>query len=62
MQPLLTVVENVVTGGLFGRRPPPSGRSREAAELHCWVGLEGKRLPRNSPWRTEKIEIAPRLP
>ncbi len=65
MQPFphMTVVENVVTGGLFGRRPRASFREveEEAAELCRWVGLEGKEnaYPRNLTVADQKkIEIA----
>jgi branched-chain amino acid transport system ATP-binding protein len=65
MQPFphMTVLENVITSGLFGRVPrvPMKRVEEEAMELCRWVGLgEKMRLyPRNLPVADQKrIEIA----
>ena len=65
MQPFphMTVFENVVTSGLFGRRPKvPMGRvEEEAIELCRWVGLRDKlkAYPSNLTVADQKkIEIA----
>jgi ABC-type branched-subunit amino acid transport system ATPase component len=65
MQPFphMTVLENVVTSGLFGRTPRASRRrvEEEAGELCRWVGLGEKMgvYPRNLPVADQKrIEIA----
>jgi branched-chain amino acid transport system ATP-binding protein len=65
MQPFphMTVIENVVTGGLFGRKPKVSmGQvEQEAVELCRWVGLGDKLMayPRNLTVADQKkIEIA----
>lgn len=65
MQPFphMTVLENVVTGGLFGRKRRSSFRDveKEAGELCRWVGLKGKEkaYPRNLTVADQKkIEIA----
>lgn len=65
MQPFphMTVIENVVTSGLFGRKPRvPMGQvEEEAAELCRWVGLGDKlkAYPRNLTVADQKkIEIA----
>jgi branched-chain amino acid transport system ATP-binding protein len=65
MQPFphMTVLENVATGGLFGRVPKASMREveEEARELCRWVGLGEKMgvYPRNLPVADQKrIEIA----
>ncbi len=65
MQPFphMTVFENVVTSGLFGRRPkvPMSQVEEEAIELCRWVGLRDKlkAYPRNLTVADQKkIEIA----
>jgi len=65
MQPFphMTVMENVLTSGLFGRKPkiPMRKAEEEAAELCRWVGLKEKRnaFPRNLTVADQKkIEIA----
>jgi branched-chain amino acid transport system ATP-binding protein len=65
MQPFphMTVIENVVTSGLFGRKPKvPMGQvEEEAVELCRWVGLgdKMKAYPRNlTVVDQKKIEIA----
>jgi branched-chain amino acid transport system ATP-binding protein len=65
MQPFphMTVIENVVTSGLFGRKPrvPMGQAKKEAMELCRWVGLGNKlkAYPRNLTVADQKkIEIA----
>ena len=65
MQPFphMTVMENVITSGLFGRKPrvPKSRVEEEAVELCRWVGLGDKLKahPRNLTVADQKkIEIA----
>jgi len=65
MQPFphMTVLENVITSGLFGQVPrvPFKKVEKEAMELCRWVGLGGKMgvYPRNLPVADQKrIEIA----